>query len=366
MASGTGAGDTLAVWVTSNGNAPAGVSDPVNGAYTQVGPSVVAGSLIGSWWQFLAAEALTATQPPSASFGGTSGVKTIALIDCAGAGSLDTGSQANATGTSGAPSVTSGALAQPLELLLAGLVGGNSGGAPAWTAPLTGLGSDHNGAGQWGATAYLVPASAGAVTAAGTLSGAPAWGMAVFALKVAAAAAGSPPVVPVFPAGYGPLPADFTTWVQQSFGFLTASTIFRAHQQVAGGQALALGYTTLALDTIDEDPLGGWSAVATPRQPANSWLVPFTGTYEITVTVSALAAAIWLGAAVLISGGTPVAGEAALMASGTYGGAAATWTQALTGGVDYIQGQAACSAAATTDTSSPGRYPAMEITYVSG
>jgi hypothetical protein len=179
----------------------------------------------------------------------------------------------------------------------------------------------------------------------------------------------APPPVPVFPAGYFPETADFTGWVQNPFSFLAGGVVFRGQQEVSGGQALSgSSYTIIAYDTIPEDPYGGWSATVTASQPANSWLAPWTGSYEVTVYTSTASAAIWVASGALLSGGAVTGvlqGEAVLAPSGTFGGSCATFTVQLTGGADYIQGAAIVSAASSTVTSSPGRYPSMEITYVS-
>lgn len=94
------------------------------------------------------------------------------------------------------------------------------------------------------------------------------------------------PAVPLFQAGYGPVPGDFDSWVQAPFQALTAKVLFRA--EFAGLLILANTLNTkIPFDTILEDPLGGWN-------PATStWLCPaaWSGTYVISVTASALPAA---------------------------------------------------------------------------
>lgn len=179
----------------------------------------------------------------------------------------------------------------------------------------------------------------------------------------------SPPPVPVFPAGYGPVTGDFTGWVQNPFSFLTGGVVFRGHQQVSGGQALTGGsYTIISYDTIDEDPYSGWSAAGTGSQPANSWLAPYTGSYEITVWTSIMPQAVWVGSGVLVSGGVVagvLTGQAVFGSTAGVSGSCATFTAQLTGGADYIQGACTVAANATTGTTAPGRYPSMEITYVS-
>ena len=173
-------------------------------------------------------------------------------------------------------------------------------------------------------------------------------------------------VIPVFPAGNAPLPAAFAAWVQQPFQFLTQRPVFRGQQQAAGGQSLSAGFQALSMDTVLEDPYSGWSAVLTGSQAASSWLVPYTGLYEVTVTCSVTAAALWLAAGVQVSGGTAAYGDMVLTPASTEGGCSASLLVSAVGGQDYIQGGVFASAAATTDTTSAGRYPAVEIAYVSG
>ena len=173
-------------------------------------------------------------------------------------------------------------------------------------------------------------------------------------------------VIPVFPAGNAPLPAAFTAWVRQPLQFLTQVPLFRGQQQAVTPQSLAAGFQALSMDTVLEDPYGGWSAAGTGAQAASSWLVPYTGYYEVTVTCSIAAAALWCAAGVQVSGGTAAYGDMVLVPGSTEGGCSASLTVPCIGGQDYIQGGAYVSTAATTDTSSAGRYPAIEIAYVSG
>lgn len=178
-------------------------------------------------------------------------------------------------------------------------------------------------------------------------------------------------MIPAFPAGAGPLPATFAGWVQQPFQFLTQQPVFRAIQQLAGGQAL----TSATFDPLQvggtagdilEDPYAGWSTTTTATQAAWSYLVPYTGLYEITVTVPIVANAIWLTAAVGVSGGTPQWLEQALCPSGIPGGCTGSLIVACVGGQDYLQAGTAVSANATTRTTAAGTYPSLEIAYLSG
>jgi hypothetical protein len=175
------------------------------------------------------------------------------------------------------------------------------------------------------------------------------------------------PVTPVFPAGYGPFPADFTTWVTNPMTFLAMKVMFRA--QLQGGQSLIAGENILAYDTILEDPYGGWSAAATGSQAANSWLAPpgCSGWYEVTLNS-------WMGNA----GNNTTSLESALFLDGSIyqemssdwavnghaTGTCASVPVPLLGGIDYIQGSAAPSTASSTPTTN-GQYCSIEVVWIS-
>lgn len=170
--------------------------------------------------------------------------------------------------------------------------------------------------------------------------------------------------IPLFPAGYAPGPGDMGGWIQGSFSFLTTGVLFRGQQQTA--QALSSGVNPLSVDTVLEDPTGGWSQVNVPGvQPAFSWLAPLTGWYEVTLTCSIAAQALWAAGAVLVSGGTPEYMELANTDASSMGGCTASLIVPCYGQVDYIQAGPFVSAASNTDVSAAGRYPALEIAFVS-
>ena len=175
----------------------------------------------------------------------------------------------------------------------------------------------------------------------------------------------SPPVIPSFPAGYGPLPTDFNNWVPVPLGFCTQKTTLRAAQP-SGGQALtASSYTVIQFPAPAEDPYSGWSTTATANQPAWSYLAPFDGWYEVTLCISAGAVSTVLEPAVQVSGATiyelaTVIGSTAnaVMVTGSF-------RFPLIGGLDYVQGLAWSSAAAATSTTGVSRECSIEIIYVS-
>jgi hypothetical protein len=168
----------------------------------------------------------------------------------------------------------------------------------------------------------------------------------------------APPMPPVFPAGYGPYYEDFEGWIENTFGFLTSQIVFRAQQQTA--QSLPAGqFTVISYDTVLEDPYGGWQA------GSDSWQAPYSGWYLITVQHSYTGGAAISEAAVIVSGGTPYEMSEVTGSSLTEGGAGASLLTSLVGGADTVQGVAWINATLNTDVSAPGRYPSIEITFVS-
>lgn len=173
------------------------------------------------------------------------------------------------------------------------------------------------------------------------------------------------PAPPQIPAGYGPFQADFTSWITTPFSFLSSTTLFRA--QLQGSQGLS-GWTLAELDTVLEDPYGGWSASGTGSQAAWSWLCPAgcSGWYEITLDgltqpqsgTSEVWTALYVdGSAYQVGGGTP---GSASVASGSSGAVAVP----LLGGSDYVSMYIYSSGSVSTPATA-GRYPSMEIAWLS-
>lgn len=173
--------------------------------------------------------------------------------------------------------------------------------------------------------------------------------------------------VPVFPAGYAPAAADFTGWVTGSFGFVSTGVVLRAIQQAAqtltGGSANVLSFGATAGDIL-EDLYGGWSHVSTSGQPANSYLVPYTGWYEVMITPVNQNQAGWTTVGVQVSGGTTEYVASVPTPSSNAGGATGSLIIPATGGIDYIQAIAQPSAGESTSTSVQ-LLSSLEIAYVS-
>jgi hypothetical protein len=217
-----------------------------------------------------------------------------------------------------------------------------------------------------GATPAVGLAAAGMAAAAAGPTGAQdgslsaAQGNGGLLLAIPAALPGLP-AIPAFPAGYGPAPGDFDTWVQAPLTWLTYGTVFRA--ELENGQPVTAGtYTVIQWDTILEDPYAGWNG------SSFSWLAPLTGWYEITVTVQYSVTSAQVAAAVRLSG---VYSATYQLSEYTAGGAAGMWggtsgaiVLPMVAGTDFIQG-IAWAGNSTTLRSSNGSYSSIEITYVS-
>jgi len=169
--------------------------------------------------------------------------------------------------------------------------------------------------------------------------------------------------IPVFPAGYKPVQSDFTAWIQNTLGFLTDGVVFRARQ--TSSQALSGASNIMQYQAIDEDPYSGWSATATADQAAHSWLAPYTGLYQVTVTTGYAASANWAETGVLLTGVLTVAAQQGSPGiSGPTAGAGGMVTVPMTGGADYVQVSMSIATAESTVITA-GSEPSVEIALVS-
>lgn len=168
-----------------------------------------------------------------------------------------------------------------------------------------------------------------------------------------------PPDIPVFPAGYAPLGTDMDNWVQTPFTFLTTGIMFRA-ERAASQSISATTFTVVQYDTVLEDPYGGWNS------GSHEWVAPADGWYEITVTSMVSAVNGVLIGAIAITGTNPTYESTEIpIFTSAFGGGSAQALVYLVGGVDNVQGSVWCSVAATTPTTNEGRFPSMQISYVS-
>lgn len=181
---------------------------------------------------------------------------------------------------------------------------------------------------------------------------------------------GTAPAVPQIPAGYAPIQADMDSWITTPFTFLTSKAVFRGQRQAAQPLSGSSTPNLIQLDTIPEDPYGGWSATNTGSQPAWSWLCPAgcSGWYSVSVTAmtapqglatSSVAGQLWVSGSLWAE--TSVSWGVNANTSGSSGGTEVP----LLGGTDYVQMFIASSAAVSTPTNA-GRFPEMEIQWISG
>lgn len=166
-----------------------------------------------------------------------------------------------------------------------------------------------------------------------------------------------PPDIPVFPAGHGPVTADFNNWIQTPFIFCTNGIMLRVEQRSSQSISTTT-FTTITFDTVLEDPYSGWGS------GAHKWTAPFSGWYQITLGWSVRLTSTVAGAAINITGVVNEFSQV-LNTSTTMGGAGCSFITSLLGGIDTVAGTAWSQFATTTDTTSAGRFPWMEITFVS-
>lgn len=168
------------------------------------------------------------------------------------------------------------------------------------------------------------------------------------------------PVVPAFTAGDAPDVLDFTSLIVDTLGFCAASVIFRGEQRSSQSTGAGSTISQLLLDTVLEDPYGGWDP------SAMEWTAPYDAWYEITVgaSVGATAGNPYIAAAAIISG-TRYELDSPQTFSGNSGGAVGSVIAWMTGGADTLQAAILSTITTSTDTSNPGRYPFLEVSFAS-
>jgi hypothetical protein len=173
----------------------------------------------------------------------------------------------------------------------------------------------------------------------------------------------SPPAIPVFPAGYRPLPADFATWVTGTLGFQAQTPATRVTQETS--QSITSATTVIQYDTILESNAGTWLTASSGSIPAWSFVPAFTGWHQAEIFCSVTAGSLNLMVAALIDGVTSYASnQVELSSSASGGGQAFAWVY-LIAGEDYLQGTVTPSTSTATDITSPGRYPSLSVIFFS-
>ena len=172
---------------------------------------------------------------------------------------------------------------------------------------------------------------------------------------------GTDPVVPAFPAGYGPLPADFNGWVQAPFQFLTTRVVFRAEYHGVTTLTGSL-YNTVPYDTILEDPYSGWNA------SSHVWACPAgcSGLYEVSMTglgASAGNATTAFEVALYLDGSLYYEASTDWAVNGHASGTCGTTVVSMIGGVDSVSGRIWTNTTVNT-TGTAGQYPTIEIMWL--
>lgn len=179
------------------------------------------------------------------------------------------------------------------------------------------------------------------------------------------------PFIPIPVAGFGYQQNDFIQLWSNAAAFFQQRVVLRVSQTQATTTLPSAGtVTTIAFDTVLEDPYGGWDFMTN-----NQWTAPFAGFYQITLTVfisspSAANTALQLFAQTGKSPGNVMNSLAltsvAMPQSSVTGGAEATWTVYLAGG-DNAYGAAAIknSGSSATTSTTNGQNSRMEIVWLS-
>jgi hypothetical protein len=176
------------------------------------------------------------------------------------------------------------------------------------------------------------------------------------------------PAIPGIPAGYGPVQADMDAWITTPFSFLASPTVLRAEQHAAVALTAAT-FTLVPLDTIDEDPWGGWSATSTGSQPAHSWLCPAgcSGLYEVTMTAftnNPGSSTDQVQAVLFVDGANYQQAGAGWGVNGHATAITATVQVPLVAGADYLQFFAYSTIGVNTPTTT-GQFPTFEVAWIS-
>jgi len=168
------------------------------------------------------------------------------------------------------------------------------------------------------------------------------------------------PAVPSIPAGYAPVQADLTLWVTTPFAFLASPVVFRG--ELHGTPSWPAAFDLVELDTILEDPWGGWSGTTW------TWTVPAgcAGWYEVTMTAASLSSggtAQQLPCELYLNGSRYSAASSSWAVDGHDAGSCGQALVPLTPG-DQLQFYVEPSYS-TSPPGIAGQYPSMEIAWIS-
>jgi hypothetical protein len=170
------------------------------------------------------------------------------------------------------------------------------------------------------------------------------------------------PTIPVFRPGYGPIVADFNSWIQAPFTFLTTKVMFRAEHHSATAMSAGVA-TVVPYDTVLEDPFGGWNS------STHAWTCPTgcSGWYEISGTsfIASTPNVTSIHEFVVFQSGTEYAETSAdWSVNGHASGSCGSVQVPLLGGIDTIQG-AILSITGVNTSATAGQYSTLEIAWIS-
>jgi hypothetical protein len=165
-----------------------GTTDTVGNTYVVAATESVAGDPTSSFADCLQPALLAAGDTIAVAYSANAGSKNAVAVGIPGAGAVDSGAVAAASGTSGTPSVTSGQLAGPGEVVLGVVSYGNQGGATIGYAsgwvPL--CAPFRTGTQEWTAVAFYVATAATPVTLSATIAGTPGWSAVILPIRIGA------------------------------------------------------------------------------------------------------------------------------------------------------------------------------------
>jgi hypothetical protein len=176
------------------------------------------------------------------------------------------------------------------------------------------------------------------------------------------------PSIPVPIAGFGYQQADIISLWSNAAAFFQQRVVFRATQTV-GSTTLphSAAITTIAYDTILEDPYSGWAETT-----ASQWTAPFAGWHQVTITVwiaapGATNTVLLAYAQTAKSPGNAANSRAltAVVMPNAVGGAEATWCVYLAAG-DAVYGAAAISNSGSDVSTNltSGENSAIEVVWL--
>ena len=182
-------GDLLMAFGGTGGAQPTGITTSRGDTFVKALGNSVSPAL-SAWSVVAGTNGLDATGPGftadtvDVAYATNGQAKQWAIIGCQGLGAIDTAAQAQATGTSTAPSVTSGTPTASGDVVFAAVVYQNAGVSFNWGANWIPLASDITvGTNSLLSVAYRVNTGSGALTASGTLGVSAGWNAIILPVK---------------------------------------------------------------------------------------------------------------------------------------------------------------------------------------